>query len=147
MCLSGTVVSQEGGTVTIKSGAKQVKAHRAGDTACDGRARSRSRCDAITFDLSRAASPADAPGVNAVIGRVSAIEYQGTWLKITIEEACSEEFVANVPDNVFFADPLKVGDAVLAQWDAKEVHFLDGYARRACVPSSHAAAAASVASA
>ena len=57
----------------------------------------------------------EAPGSNAVSGRVSAIEYQGTWLKITIEDACREEFVANVPDHVFFADPLKVGDAVIAQ--------------------------------
>jgi len=96
--------------------------------------------------LIRAASPSDAAGVNAVAGRVSAIEYQGTWLKITIEEACSEEFVANVPDHVFFADPLKVGDAVLAQWDAKEVHYLDGYSG-ARAASSPAAAAASVASA
>jgi len=48
--------------------------------------------------------------------------------------------VANVPDHVFFADPLKVGDAVLAQWDAKEVHYLDGYSG-ARASSSHAAAA------
>ena len=58
-----------------------------------------------------------------------------------IEDACSEEFVVNVPDNVFFADPLKVGDAVLGQWDAKEVHFLDGHAAHAASPQSTPAAA------
>ena len=77
---------------------------------------------------------------------MSAIEYQGTWLKITIEDACREEFVANVPDHVFFADPLKVGDAVIAQWSAEEVHFLDGHAG-ASAPGPRGATAASVASA
>jgi putative spermidine/putrescine transport system ATP-binding protein len=74
--------------------------------------------------LSRAASNSGQPGVNAVIGRVAAIEYQGTWLKITLEEACGEEFVVNVPDSIFFADPLSVGEPALAQWDAGEIHFL-----------------------
>jgi putative spermidine/putrescine transport system ATP-binding protein len=92
--------------------------------------------------LSRAQTLGDAPGANAVIGRVSAIEYQGTWLKITIDEACGEEFVANVPDNIFFADALKVGDVVLAQWDAQEVHFLDGRgAARVSSPQSQPAPA------
>ena len=143
--LSGTVVSQENNMVTIKSGAKQVKVPAPATPPATGAPFEVSvRRDHVR--LIRAASPSDAAGVNAVAGRVSAIEYQGTWLKITIEEACSEEFVANVPDHVFFADPLKVGDAVLAQWDAKEVHYLDGYSG-ARASSSPAAAAASVASA
>ena len=143
--LHGTVVSQESNVVTIKSGAKQVKVPAPATPPATGAPFEVSvRRDHVR--LIRAASPSDAAGVNAVAGRVSAIEYQGTWLKITIEEACSEEFVANVPDHVFFADPLKVGDAVLAQWDAKEVHYLDGYSG-ARASSSPAAAAASVASA
>ena len=56
-------------------------------------------------------------------GRVAAIEYQGTWLKITIEEACGEEFVVNLPDSMFFADPLTVGEPVLAQWNAEQGAF------------------------
>ena len=51
--------------------------------------------------LARAHVEAADAGVNAVSGRVSAIEYQGTWLKISIEDACGEGFVANVPDAVF----------------------------------------------
>jgi putative spermidine/putrescine transport system ATP-binding protein len=143
--LHGTVVSQESNVVTIKSGVKQVKVPAPATPPATGAPFEVSvRRDHVR--LSRAASPSDAPSVNAVVGRVSAIEYQGTWLKITIEEACSEEFVANVPDHVFFADPLKVGDAVIAQWNAEEVHFLDGHSG-ARASSSHAAAAASVASA
>jgi putative spermidine/putrescine transport system ATP-binding protein len=92
--------------------------------------------------LSRAAAAGDATGLNAVTGRVAAIEYQGTWLKITIDEACGEEFVVNVPDNVFFADPVKVGDTVLAQWNAQEVHFLDGHSTaRIAAPQLNPAAA------
>ena len=138
--LSGTVVGHEGGSVTIKSGAKQIKLTAPASAAANGTAFEASvRRDHVR--LSRTAAMGDAPGVNAVIGRVSAIEYQGTWLKITIDEACGEEFVANVPDNVFFADPVKVGDTVLAQWSAQEVHFLDGRSA-ARAPSTQAAAAA-----
>ena len=64
--------------------------------------------------------------MNAVTGRVAAIEYQGTWLKITLDGACSEEFVVNLPDSVFFTDPLTVGAPVLAQWNAEQIHFLAG---------------------
>jgi len=63
-------------------------------------------------------------GLNTVSGRVSAMEYQGSWLKITLEEACGEEFVVNRTDSIFFADPLEPGDPVLAQWQPEEVHFL-----------------------
>ena len=35
-----------------------------------------------------------------------------------------------MPDSIFFADPLTVGDPVLAQWDAEEVHFLQSGAQR-----------------
>jgi putative spermidine/putrescine transport system ATP-binding protein len=59
-----------------------------------------------------------------VSGRVSAVEYQGFWLKITLEEASGEEFVVNQSDSTFFADPLEVGDEVVVQWQPEEVHYL-----------------------
>jgi putative spermidine/putrescine transport system ATP-binding protein len=67
---------------------------------------------------------------------VASVEYQGTWLKITIDEACGEEFVVNLPDHIFFGDPLAVGDAVLAQWSSDQVHFLEGVAGK--LPGAHA---------
>src|SRR5439155_18928635 len=98
--LSGTDVGNEGASVTIKSGAKQIKLSAPATPPAIGTLFEASiRRDHVL--LSRVAAVGDAPGVNAVIGRVAAIEYQGTWLKITIDEACGEEFVANVPDNVF----------------------------------------------
>jgi putative spermidine/putrescine transport system ATP-binding protein len=44
--------------------------------------------------------------VNTVSGKVRAIEYQGTWVKVTLEGATSEDFVVNLPDTEFFADPV-----------------------------------------
>jgi putative spermidine/putrescine transport system ATP-binding protein len=74
--------------------------------------------------LRRAQSDRAAPEVNTVHGRVSAMEYQGSWLKIVLEDACGEEFVVNQADSVFFADPLDVGDTVSAAWQPEEVHYL-----------------------
>jgi putative spermidine/putrescine transport system ATP-binding protein len=139
--LSGTVLSHEGGALTIKSGTKQIRLTAPAAPPATGTSFEASvRRDHVR--LSRAAAAGDATGLNAVTGRVAAIEYQGTWLKITIDEACGEEFVVNVPDNVFFADPVKVGDTVLAQWNAQEVHFLDGHSTaRIAAPQLNPAAA------
>jgi putative spermidine/putrescine transport system ATP-binding protein len=125
--LSGTVVSRAASTVTIKTGPKQVML-TASDAAPSGsNFEAAVRRDHIR--LSRSDADDGQPRVNAVTGRVAAIEYQGTWLKVTLEEACSEEFVVNLPDSIFFADPLTVGDPVLAQWDADKVHFLQSGAQ------------------
>jgi putative spermidine/putrescine transport system ATP-binding protein len=66
------------------------------------------------------------PSINAVTGKVRAIEYQGSWVKVTIEGAGPEDFVVNAPDTDYFRDPVTFGDAVLARWDAADVHYLAG---------------------
>jgi putative spermidine/putrescine transport system ATP-binding protein len=68
--------------------------------------------------------------VNAVTGNVRAIEYQGTWVKVTLEGAASEDFVVNLPDTEFFADPVNPGDTVRAYWKPLDVHPLVGGAGR-----------------
>jgi putative spermidine/putrescine transport system ATP-binding protein len=68
--------------------------------------------------------------VNTVSGKVRAIEYQGTWVKVTLEGATSEDFVVNLPDTEFFADPVNPGDAVWAYWKPLDVHPLVGGAGR-----------------
>jgi putative spermidine/putrescine transport system ATP-binding protein len=75
------------------------------------------------------------PGLNAITGRVSALEYQGSWLKITIEDVGGEDFVVNQGDSVFFASPLEVGDGVSASWLPEEVHFLAAVAPKAALPA------------
>ena len=72
--------------------------------------------------------------VNAVNGRVREIEYQGTWVKITLERTGDEDFVVNLPDRDFLADPVDAGDAVRAHWAASDVHLLIGGAGRSDRP-------------
>ena len=77
--------------------------------------------------VSKAQGCATASGkVNALLGEVHAIEYQGSYVKVTIQRPTGEEFVANVIDDDFFRDPLDIGDSVLARWSARDVLILVG---------------------
>src|SRR6267378_4283734 len=64
--------------------------------------------------------------VNALLGKVHAIEYQGSYVKVTIQRPAGEEFVANVFDEDFFRDALDIGDRVLARWSAHDALILEG---------------------
>ena len=77
--------------------------------------------------VSKAQGCATASGkANALVGEVHAIEYQGSYVKVTIQRPTGEEFVANVIDDDFFRDPLDIGDSVLARWSARDVLILVG---------------------
>jgi putative spermidine/putrescine transport system ATP-binding protein len=88
----------------------------------------------VRRDRIRLAKQTAGESVNAVSGRVRAIEYQGAWVKVTLEGASSEDFVVNLPDSEFFADPVNFGDAVRAHWTAGDVHPLSGGAGRSDRP-------------
>jgi putative spermidine/putrescine transport system ATP-binding protein len=78
-------------------------------------------------EVSRAPAVLDVDGqVNAVLGTIHAIEYQGTYVKVTIDVASGEEFVAHMADGIFFHDPLEIGDRVAARWSERNLHVLDG---------------------
>ena len=66
--------------------------------------------------------------VNSLVGEVHAIEYQGSYVKVTIERPSGDEFVANIVDNEFFRDGLDIGDRVVAHWSAHDVLRLEGTA-------------------
>jgi putative spermidine/putrescine transport system ATP-binding protein len=66
------------------------------------------------------------PSINAVTGKVRAIEYQGSWVKVTIEGAGPDDFVVNAPDTEYFRNPVTFGDAVDARWERADVHYLAG---------------------
>jgi putative spermidine/putrescine transport system ATP-binding protein len=126
--LSGRVVRSDAETITIDSGGKQLALAGCGLAPSEGAMfEAAVRRDRIA--LQRAGATGGAIGVNAVAGRVAGIEYQGTWLKITVTEACGEEFVVNLPDSAFFADPFDIGDPVVARWDAAQIHILEIGAR------------------
>jgi len=61
---------------------------------------------------------------NTVRGHVEAVEYQGTYVKVTLAGATGEEFIVNEPDSVFFANRVEMGDTVLAEWKPEHVHLL-----------------------
>jgi putative spermidine/putrescine transport system ATP-binding protein len=62
---------------------------------------------------------------NVATGVVHAIEYQGTYVKITVDLPASGEFVAYLTDAAFFRDPLEIGDRVTARWSLRDLHILD----------------------
>ncbi len=63
------------------------------------------------------------PEINEIAGVVAATEYQGSYVKVTLDTGA--EFVANVADNAYDAVPVQRGDAVLACWNTQDVHILD----------------------
>ena len=62
---------------------------------------------------------------NSLNGKVHAIEYQGSWVKVTIERPGAPELVAVIEDREYFARPANVGDEVTATWSAEDVHLME----------------------
>jgi putative spermidine/putrescine transport system ATP-binding protein len=82
--------------------------------------------------LARAAAGAALP-VNALLARIRATEFQGSYVKATlaVERAPgqvngAEDFVAYVPEEEFFRDGLQLGDVVAASWDVGHTRMLSG---------------------
>jgi putative spermidine/putrescine transport system ATP-binding protein len=61
---------------------------------------------------------------SALSGRVLAIEYQGSFVKVMLDAVANEDFVAYVPERAFFRDPLAIGDVVLAAWAIDHARLL-----------------------
>ena len=78
------------------------------------------------MEMAKLADPSADRGesLNSIVGTVWMIEYQGTWVKVSITLSDGEEFVANIHDEVFFANPVDEGDTVVARWTADAVHPL-----------------------
>jgi len=62
---------------------------------------------------------------NSLNGKVHAIEYQGSWVKVTIDRPGAPELVAVIEDREYFARPANVGDEVTATWSAEDVHLME----------------------
>ena len=92
---------------------------------------------AVRRDRLHLAEPPSKDGksaVNMIGGKVRSTEYQGSWVKLTLEGGGPEDFVVNLPDSEFFAKPAKTGDTVHARWATKDVHVLAGGAGRSDRP-------------
>jgi len=129
--LGGTVQSAAGGLVTLLGAGGRQFAMRATDsTPLVGQ----TMPFAVRRDLVdlAAVQAAPAPSVNAVVGRVRAVEYQGTFLKVTLladpplgADGGSGDFVAYVGEGAYFRAPILPGQNAVASWqidDALPLH-------------------------
>ena len=124
--LSGTVESAMNGTAAVAAGNGARFAFPVGDTRPlrGSRLWGSIRRDRIALEK---VPPGGKPsgGLNAVVGEVHTIENQGSYVKVTLDLANDEEFVANLLDETFFAAPLDIGDRVVARWSASDIKLLD----------------------
>ena len=118
--LTGTVDSNSGNVVKLKSADGAVFETKTGEaTPSVGSTMSVSvRRDQVSLRRGE-----DTSDVNSIAGVVEATEYQGSYVKVTINTA-SGVFVANVSDRAYFAEPVDTGDAVVASWNTDDVHIL-----------------------
>ncbi len=64
------------------------------------------------------------PNRGSVEGSVSAVEYQGTHVSLSVRITDDQEVVALIPDATFFARPHHPGDRIGLHWDANDQHRL-----------------------
>jgi putative spermidine/putrescine transport system ATP-binding protein len=78
------------------------------------------------LEVEKVAKDSDAPPteVNAIQGTVTMTEYQGTWVKVSVEREGAEKFIANIPDEIYFANPIVDGDRIIARWEMEAAHPL-----------------------
>lgn len=57
-------------------------------------------------------------------GTVSNVEYRGSSVKLVATGAGIEEFTAIISDTMFFASPIRVGEAIQLSWNAEDVIVL-----------------------
>ena len=72
--------------------------------------------------LSSSVPNADGPGVR---GTVSLVEYQGASVRVALATPDGEDTVAILPDAVFFADPVGVGQPASITWSPGDAHPLN----------------------
>jgi putative spermidine/putrescine transport system ATP-binding protein len=76
------------------------------------------------IELVRPGGAALPAGTASISSRVQAIEYQGYFVKVMIDSAEGDAFIAYVPERKFFSDPFDVGDVVLATWAVEHARIL-----------------------
>ncbi|MBV9827848.1 MAG: ABC transporter ATP-binding protein [Alphaproteobacteria bacterium] len=77
---------------------------------------------AVRADRCRIGLPQQGPHVS---GKVAAVEYQGTVVRVALETASGEQAAALLPDNAFFAEPVQPGDPATFIWSDADAHRLE----------------------
>jgi putative spermidine/putrescine transport system ATP-binding protein len=76
---------------------------------------------AVRADRCRLGVAGDGPFVS---GRVTAVEYQGTMVRVAMATDPGDEASALVPDGDFYACPVEPGDPAILTWSERDVHML-----------------------
>ena len=76
---------------------------------------------AIRADRCQLGTGGDGPHVN---GRVAAVEYQGTMVRVALATDAGDEATALVPDAIFYRAPVAPGDAATLVWSDHDAHPL-----------------------
>jgi len=126
--LTGTIVTIDGGVATLVdgSGARFATPVKSPAPAVGQEIACCVRRDRVDIEKLRGPSPSPGEATNVAAGTVHAIEYQGSYVKVTIDVLESEQVVAHLADHAFLATPLDIGDAVLARWATEDVYLLTG---------------------
>jgi putative spermidine/putrescine transport system ATP-binding protein len=70
-----------------------------------------------------------APGAeSSVQGRVTAVEYQGTMVRVALMTDPGDEASALVPDAEFYAQPVEPGQVTAVSWSPRDAHPLSAAA-------------------
>jgi putative spermidine/putrescine transport system ATP-binding protein len=127
--LRGTVETVAGGVATLRGpGGERFALQLATDRSLAGRELYFAvRRDHVRLGRTDAATPS----LNAVSGRVRAVEYQGTYVKVTVDPTTpgakaegGDDFVAYVEEGDYFRDPVLPGTMVVGSWQIDEAHEL-----------------------
>jgi len=118
---NGSVASVDGDNATVR-GPKGEQFH----VAKEGR----SVGEDLTFGIRRdkvhlAGGDGEADRGNLLSGKVQAIEYQGNWVKITVNRGDGDRCVAVIEDQEYFENPAYVGDDVNVTWSASDTHMME----------------------
>jgi putative spermidine/putrescine transport system ATP-binding protein len=77
------------------------------------------------IDLIRPGDEATAAhGTASIASRVTAIEYQGYFVKVMLDAGSNADFVVYMSERKFFSSPFGVGDVVLATWPVEHARIL-----------------------
>ncbi|MCQ4162067.1 ABC transporter ATP-binding protein [Roseomonas sp. GC11] len=78
---------------------------------------------AVRTDRTRLA-PAPAGGGPHLSGHVTAVEYQGSAVRVVVQARDGQTAEALLPDSLFHASPVAPGEAATLGWEAQEAHPL-----------------------
>lgn len=80
---------------------------------------------AVRADHVHLALPGSVWDGQSISAEVTDVEYQGTYVQVTMKGADGGDLVARIAEATFDAQPVEVGNAVLFGWDAQKAHPLE----------------------